>query len=142
MPNINEMLLILDGFQYATPLDLNMGYYHIRLSKNASNFCMIVLTWLKYHYKHLPMGVAISPDIFQQKMNDLFHVFEFICSYIYKKIIFKKGDWIDHVQKLELTLNELKGKGIKFNIENLLFGQTEIEYLGFWVTRDGVKSTN
>ena len=36
----------------------------------------------KYRYKRLPMGVANSPDIFQQKMNDLFQVFEFIRSYI------------------------------------------------------------
>ena len=33
MPKINEMLLKLDGFQYATSLDLNMGYYHIQLIK-------------------------------------------------------------------------------------------------------------
>ena len=32
MTKINEMLLKLEGFQYSTPLDLNMGYYHIRLS--------------------------------------------------------------------------------------------------------------
>ena len=25
------------------------------------------------------------------------------------------------------------GKGIKCDIENYLFGQTEMEYLGFWV---------
>jgi hypothetical protein len=28
IPNIQEMLLNLEGFQYATALDLNMGYYH------------------------------------------------------------------------------------------------------------------
>ena len=32
MPKINEMLLELEVFQYATSLDLNMGYYYIRLS--------------------------------------------------------------------------------------------------------------
>ena len=46
---------------------------------------------------------------------------------------------MDHVQKLELTLNKLKGKGLKCNIEKSFFGQTEMEYLGFWVTRDGAK---
>ena len=45
----------------------------------------------------------------------------------------------DHVQKLELTLTKLKVKGLKCNIENSFFGQTEMEYLGFWVTRNGVK---
>ena len=29
MPKIDEILLKLEGFQYAMPLDLNMGYYHI-----------------------------------------------------------------------------------------------------------------
>ena len=39
------MLLKLEGFQYATPIDLNMGYYHIQLSENASNLCTIILPW-------------------------------------------------------------------------------------------------
>ena len=46
------------------------------------------------------------------------------------------------MQNLELPLNKLKGKGIKYNIEKSLFGQTEMEYLGFWVTHDCVKLMN
>ena len=69
------MLFKLEGFQYVTPLDLNMGYYYIRLSKNVSNLCTIFLQWGEYWYNCLTMGVANSPDIFQQKMNDLFHGF-------------------------------------------------------------------
>ena len=33
MPKIREMPLKLEGFEYATPLELNMVYYHIPLSK-------------------------------------------------------------------------------------------------------------
>ena len=36
----------------------------------------------------------------------------------------------------------MKEKGIKCNIEKSFFGQTEMEYLCFWVTRDGVKRIN
>ena len=36
----------------------------------------------KYRYTHLPMGVDNSPDIFQQKMNDLCRGFKFIYAYI------------------------------------------------------------
>ena len=43
MPNINEMLLKLEGFKYAMSLDLNMGYYHIQLSNNTSNLCKIII---------------------------------------------------------------------------------------------------
>ena len=33
-------------------------------------------------------------------------------------------------------------KGLKFNIEEYLFVQTEMEYLGLWVTSNGVKPIN
>ena len=54
----------------------------------------------------------------------------------------KKGDWTDHVQKLELTLNKMKERGPRCNIEKSFFGKTEMEYLGSWVTHDGVKRIN
>ena len=34
---MSDMLLNLEGFQYTTSLDLNMRYYHIRLSEETSN---------------------------------------------------------------------------------------------------------
>ena len=90
MSKINEMLLKLEGFRYAPSLDLSMVYYHIRLSKNASKLCTIIIRWGGYCYKRLIMGVANSPDIFQQKMNYLFYVFELICAYIYDVLILTK----------------------------------------------------
>ena len=67
MPNISEMILKLEGFQYATSLDLNMGYYHISLSEQAINLYTIILPWGKYGYKHLTMGVSNSPDFYRIK---------------------------------------------------------------------------
>ena len=88
------------------------------------------------------MGIANFPDILQQKMNDLFYGFEFIRAYIDDISILTKGYWIDNEKKLELILNNLKGKWLKFNIEKSLFGHIKMEYLGFWVTRNGVKPIN
>ena len=35
---------------------------------------------------------------------------------------FDKNDWTDHVEKLELTLNKLKERGLKYNTEKYFFG--------------------
>ena len=43
IPKIREMLLNLEGFQYPTSLELIMGYYHIRLSDQASNLFTIII---------------------------------------------------------------------------------------------------
>ena len=59
-------------------------------------------------------------------MDDLFHGFEFIHAYIYELLILTKGYWAYYLQNLELTRNELKGKGIKCNIEGSLFGHTKM----------------
>ncbi len=41
----------IEGFSYATALDLNMGYYTIRLDPEASEICTIIFPWGKYSYK-------------------------------------------------------------------------------------------
>ena len=45
MPKMREIILNLEGLQYATSLDLNMGSYHILLSKEANNLWTIILPW-------------------------------------------------------------------------------------------------
>ena len=117
MSKSNEMLLKLDGFQYATLLYLNMGCYHIRLSKRKINLFTIILLWGKYSYKRIPMGVDNSPDIFQQKMNDLSHGFESICAYIDELFILTRVYWTDYVNNIELTINKPKEIGMICNIE-------------------------
>jgi hypothetical protein len=48
IPKISTILQELEGFTYATALDLNMGYYTIRLDPAASEMCAIIFPWRKY----------------------------------------------------------------------------------------------
>ena len=41
LPKITDMLQKLEGFMYATSLDLNMGYYHMRLTPFSSKLCTV-----------------------------------------------------------------------------------------------------
>ena len=97
MPKRNKNLLKLEGSQYSMSIDLKMVYCHIRLSKNGSNSCTIIIPWGKYRYKRLPTGVTNSPEIFQHKMKDSFHEFEFIRAYIDELLILTKGDCTYHI---------------------------------------------
>eukprot|EP00804_Cyclotella_cryptica_P004890 CCRYP_004949-RA/>CCRYP_004949-RA protein AED:0.36 eAED:0.67 QI:0/0/0/1/1/1/2/0/493 len=45
IPKISTVLQELEGFTYATALDLNMGYYTIRLDPDASKICTIIFPW-------------------------------------------------------------------------------------------------
>ena len=78
IPKVQDMLLKLEGFTYATAIDLNMGYYNILLTPASSRLCTIVLPWGKYSYNSLPMGLASSPDIFQEKMSNVFAGLDYV----------------------------------------------------------------
>ncbi len=79
IPKISMILQELEGgFTYATALDLNMGYYTIRLDPMASKMCTIIFPWGKYSYKRLPMGFGGSADIFQAQKMDVMASLEFV----------------------------------------------------------------
>ena len=115
IPHIPELLQKLEGFNYASSLDLNMGYYHIRLDADARKLCTIILPWGKYEYQRLPMGVASSADIFQEKMSELMHGLEFVRAYTDDLLVLTKNSFDDHLDKLELALTRLGEAGLKIN---------------------------
>ena len=88
------------------------------------------------------MGVCNSPEIFQEKTNEMFRIIEFIRTYINDLLITTKGDCSDNLNKLEILLKNIRANGLKWNIEKLFFGQTKMEYLGFWVTQTGIWPVN
>ena len=124
---------------YATSLDLNMGYYHIQLTPTASSYCTIVLPWGKYEYLRLPMGLCNSPDIFQEKMGDLVAGLEFARAYIDDLLVISNGSLMDHLDKLEQVLSRLQEAGLKVNSSKSFFAREELEYLGYWITQEGIK---
>ena len=115
IPKIQNLLLQLKGFQYASSLDLNMGYYHIKLNPDARKLCTIVLPFGKFEYQRLPMGLFNSSDIFQEKMSNLMLELEYVRAYIDDLLVTTKGSFADHLVKLEAVLAKLEEAGLKVN---------------------------
>ena len=139
-PTIADILQNLEGFMFATSLDLNMGYYTIKLTPTAQELCTIITPWGKYSYQRLPMGVMVSSDIFQMKMMQLMQGLEdFVRCYLDDLLLINKSSFEDHLIQIEQVLKRLNNAGLKVNAEKSVFFATEIEYLGFWLTREGIK---
>ena len=67
------------------------------------------------------MGVKCAPDIFQERMTDLFQGMEYIRAYLDDLLILSKGDWTDHCTKLDNVLQRLGEAGLKVNCEKSFF---------------------
>ena len=115
-----------------------MGYYHIELDTISRELCTIVLPWGKYQYQKLPMGLCNSPDIFQEKMNELFVGLDNVRAYIDDLLILSIKSFDKHLEDLDKVFYRLKQAGLKVNAKKSFFAKSELEYLGFWITRQGI----
>jgi hypothetical protein len=139
IPKISMILQELEDFTYATALDLNMGYYSIRLDPTASEMCTIIFPWVKYSYRRLPMGFGGSANIFQAQIMDLMGSLEFVQAYMDDLLIITRRTLDKHLQKMETVLTRLRDAGLKVNVAKSSFCAHEIEYLGCILTREGIK---
>ena len=116
----------IEGFSYATTLDLNMGYYTIRLDPDASKICTIIFPWGKYSYKRSPMGIAGSPDIFQGKMSELMESLEHGQAYFDDLLCISRNSLEDYLEKCDQELRQLCNLGLKVSTEKSTFCALEI----------------
>ena len=138
LPKISDMLQQMEGFTFASAIDLNMGYYHLKLDVETMKICAIVFPWGIYRYKRLPMGVACSPDIFQSKMSSLFAELSYVQAYLDDLLCLSKDTFEDHLEKLDIVLQKLRDAGLQVNAAKSKFAAQEIDYLGYHLSKEGI----
>jgi hypothetical protein len=85
------------------------------------------------------MGIAGSPDIFQAEMMKLMESLEYVRAYIDDLLCISRESFDDHLDKLEEVLKRLRKAGLKVNADKLTFCALEIEYLGYVLSKNGIK---
>ncbi len=85
------------------------------------------------------MGIAGSPEIFQSKMSELMEDLEYVRAYLDDLFCISRRSLEDHLKKLEEVLRRLCNTGLNVNTEQSTFCAFEIKYLGYILTRDGIK---
>ncbi len=72
-------------------------------------------------------------------MMDLMETLEYVWAYINDLLCITRGSLEDHLDKLEEVLKRLRDAGLKVNAAKSFFCTHEIEYLGYMLTRGGIK---
>ena len=67
------------------------------------------------------------------------HNLEFIHVYLDDILCITSGDWSTHSKHSDQAFSYLEAAGLKINAEKSSFGQTELEYLGFWINHEGTQ---
>jgi hypothetical protein len=65
---------------------------------------------------------------------------EYVQAYLDDLLCISRSSLEDHLEKLEEVLRRLLNAGLKVNTGKLTFCALEIEYLGYVLIKDGIKS--
>ena len=84
------------------------------------------------------MGLCNSPNIFQEKMSELFIGLDTVHVYIDDLLHVTKVSWTEHLSILEEMFTRLQKDGLEVNARKSCFGAHKFDYLGYHVTCDGV----
>ena len=85
------------------------------------------------------MELSGSPDIFQNRMTNLVGDLEYARAYLDDLLCLICSTFDNHLEKLSELLWRLESAGLKINAQKSKFCTDQIEYLGFYITTNGIK---
>jgi Reverse transcriptase (RNA-dependent DNA polymerase) len=81
------------------------------------------------------MGTKVAPDIFQNVMTNLVQDMEYEKAYLDDLLTLTNNHFQDHLTKLEMVLARLSTAGMRVNASKSKFFTEQIEYMGYWISR-------
>jgi hypothetical protein len=100
----------MEVFSFASALDLNKGYYNIKLDADAQKICIIVFPCSRYKEKVLLLGIKITWILMGHKTSlSLSKKWNMIrqAYYLDDLLILINSSFKDHPLKLEMVLARL-----------------------------------
>ena len=141
IPLPSDLMTKLGGGQVYSKIDLADAYNQIKLSPESAKKLALSTHQGVLLQQRLPFGITSAPGYFQQIMDSLTSDLPGVAAYIDDLLVTGKTPE-EHQDNLRSLFSRLSEKGLRCKKDKCIFAQPSVEYLGFSMTKEGVKKTN
>ena len=138
MPFIEEKLESFGGKKYFSSLDMTSGYWQFLVDPSARRLTTFVCHMGAYEYIRMPFGLCNAGATFQRAMEGVLDGLTCASAYI-DDVMTASESFEQHLVDLESVFKRLKDAKLKIKPKKCTFGYQETKFLGFIISRDGIK---
>jgi hypothetical protein len=143
LPLIGETLDRLSGARYYTTLDLKDAYHRLRIKAGDEWKTAFRTRYGHFEYLVMPFGLTNAPASFQAYINKSLsaHLDHICVVYLDDILIYTHStDLAIHWRAVCAVLSSLRQADLYVNLKKCTFASKEVHFLGFIVTRRGIRA--
>ncbi|GBG67272.1 hypothetical protein CBR_g88561 [Chara braunii] len=139
LPRIDNLLERLGGAKYFSKLDLKSGYHQVSIQPNDRYKTAFKTRYGHFEWVVMPFGLTNALTTFQAAMTNEFRAMldRFVLVYLDDILVYSRT-LEDHLGHLRRVLETLRRAKYKANRDKCEFVRQELEYLGHFVTPEGI----
>lgn len=141
LPRIDLTIEALGESQWFSTLDLQSGYWQVEMAPEDKEKTAFTFGHGLYEFNVMPFGLANAPATFQRLMELVLNgVPPQACLVYLDDIIVHGRSFEEAASNLQTVLNRLSEAGLKLSPSKCHLFREEVKYLGFIISRDGLKT--
>jgi hypothetical protein len=143
LPRVGELFDRLWNGRFFSKIDLRTGYWQIRVHAESVAKTAFTSRFGHYEWLVLPMGLTNAPAAFMSLMENTFReeLDKFVVLFLDDILIFSES-LEDHVAHIRTVLQRLRDNKLFAKRSKCEFFRSEVEFLGHYVGRDGLRMVN
>ncbi|XP_069498702.1 uncharacterized protein, partial [Ambystoma mexicanum] len=139
LPLIPELLDQVKDACIYTKLDLRGAYHLVRIKEGDEWKTAFRTKYGLFEYQVMPFGLCNAPAAFQYFMNDVLRELIDVCVVVYiDDILVYSSSEEEHQRHVKKVLERLRQHSLFAKLEKCVFNATEVEFLGFILSPNGV----
>lgn len=140
IPLLRSVSSQLHNMKYFSKIDLVRAYHQIPVHPDDIEKTAIATPFGLYEYVYMPFGLRNAGSTFQRYMDHVFLNCKCVFIYLDDILVFSESKE-KHLSDLNEVFEILHNNDMKVSLDKCEFLKTEIDFLGFSLSYDGVKPT-